>query len=1181
MTIKQRNLALGSWATGLPGLPAIHVALSVLLILFSCAAFTVGAHAQTSYGSVVGMVTDPTGAALVGAKVTLVNTGTAAVQKMVSGAGGNYTFVNLNAGTYTVTVSAHGFKAETVSGVDVKVGEATRVDAHLTVGETSESVTVSAAESDLHTDSATLEGVIEERQVQDAPLNGRNVNNLLDFVPGVNPGGGTQGNTMANGGSGNFQAGSQTQAIAYGNYQIGGAFSGQSLFYVDGVESNISENNVNTLVPTQDAVQEFRVATNNISAEFSGYGGGVIQFTTKSGTNQFHGSAYEYARNTVFNANDWFSNNAGIPRQPFHQNQYGANLGGPALKNKLFFFFSWERESVIASSPASFVVPTTAELSGDFSKLSTQLTNPVTGAIIPGNKVTNIDSAALNILQLETPNESKVNQNNGDFNGLNNFTASAPIVGYQSQYNVRVDGQFAKDNLFVRYTYWNPHNASSDPMGNKTGSGPTGNTTQEAVLGDTHTLNPTTIADIRLSYIENYNFQVPLSIGYDMSQINSNYGTIESNSEGKVGFLPALGISGESIGAEMSQLYWNNNVWAMNGSVSKILGRHTLKTGASWRQVLWTAYGNSGGLTLNAIPSFGGNALASFLQGVPSSTGIGSQETTHAFLHSYSFFFTDTYQVTPKLTATAGINWEQPGAYSEEHNLDTVFNPTAAVTVGGLSSITNPVNNNNVPLIGAQYWVGSQQYPDRREENLHWKLFSPRVGLAYRLNANTVVRSGYGISFFPPEIDQDGPQLNSQTRTQTTVSNTAGQTPVATVANPLPNGFNLPSATQTQAALNSVWGGGLWVREPNVPYAYSQQWNLDVEHSFKSNMTASVAYAGSKGTHLIIATPYTGSGLQRNQLPDQYDLLGSALTSQVVNPFAGIFGGATVNEGQLLEPYPQYPSGVLQQAPRYGSSTYHALQATFVRHFSHGGILQGAYTWGKIISDTDNTSAFQDGQGGSAVVQDNYNLKAEKSISEQSVASNLVINYGVDLPIGKGQLLGANLGTAANEIVGGWRIGGITTIKTGLPIALTSPANTLANNFNAGTPPFNLGAGIMRPNYTLGCNKKMSGSAHSVARANEWFNTSCFTNPLAFGFGNESRVDSMIKTDGVDNWDISLDKAFPITETVRLNFTSQFFDLFNHPQFAIPNTTLGGSFGQITHQVNPPREVQLALRLSF
>ena len=379
---------------------------------------------------------------------------------------------------------------------------------------------MNTAPSDLHTDSATLEGVIEGRQVEEAPLNGRNVNNLLDFVPGVTPGGGTQGSTMANGGSGNFQAGGQTQAIAYGNYQIGGAFSGQSLFFIDGMGQNVPENNVNALVPTQDAVQEFRVSTNNVSAEFGGYGGGVIQISTKSGTNNFHGNAYEYLRNTALDANDWFSNHDGLGKSPLHQHQYGANLGGPILKNKAFFFFSWEHESLKSASPTSATVPTTIELGGDFSSDPQIIYDPTTGKPFFQNKIPTgrIDTTALKILTLETPNESKVTQT--PF--TTNFFASAPIEGFQDQYNARVDYNLTKaDSLFARYTYWNPHNGTSDPFGTQTGAGPTGNTTQEGIIGDTHVFSPTTIADLRASYLENYNFQNPLSEGFSMSTINA------------------------------------------------------------------------------------------------------------------------------------------------------------------------------------------------------------------------------------------------------------------------------------------------------------------------------------------------------------------------------------------------------------------------------------------------------------------------------------------------------------------------------------------------------------------------------------------------------------------------------------------------------------------------------------
>jgi hypothetical protein len=1163
------------------GLDAFTAFLLVALVF--CAVGSTRVQAQTSYGTVVGTVTDSTGAHVLGAKVTLKNSGTNATAITTTGNGGNYNFINLNPGSYSVSVSQKGFKSSTIDQVDVQIGGATRVDVTLEVGNVAETVTVTGASSDLHTDSATLEGVIEGQQVLEAPLNGRDVNNLLDFVPGVTPGGGTQGNTMANGGSGNFQAGGQTQAIAYGNYQIGGAFSGQSLFFIDGVGSNIAENNVNTLVPTQDAVQEFRVSTNNVSAEFGGYGGGVIQISTKSGTNSFHGNAYEYFRNTDLDANDWFSNHESLGRSTLHQNQFGANIGGPALKNKLFFFFSWEHESVISASPGSWTVPTTAELNGDFSADPQIIYDPTTGKPFPGNSIAGrIDPTALTIAKLETPAESRVTQT--PF--TTNFYASAPIEGYQDQYNARVDASVGKDNLFARYTFWNPHNGISDPFGTKTGAGPTGNYTQEGVFGDNHIFNPTTVAELRLSYLENYNFQYPLSDGFDMSSISAAYGTIESESEDKEGLLPGLGIQGYGIGAELSQLYWNNNVWAINGSVTKILGKHTIKAGGNWRQVLWENYSNNQGLGINASPfytassptdSTTGNALASFLLGIPSSTGVSSVGTWHAFLHNYGLFIEDTFQATAKMTVTAGLRWEQPGSYAEEQNRDSVLQPNAGVTIGGLSSITDPVTGDSVPLTGQLAYVDSSQYSSRREEALHWKLFSPRLGFAYRVDPKTVVRSGYGISFFPAEMTADSPGASPINSANTSITNTIGQPLLATVANPLPNGINLATGARTQAGLDITLGNGVGGRIPSQAYGYSQQWNLALERALDHNSTATIAYAGSKGTHLILSQGYTGTGLNLNQLPDSYDSLGSALLTQVANPFFGIlqagttFGAATIAEGYLLTPHPQYQS-MNQAVPRLGDSSYNALQATYIRRFGHAGTLQGAFTWGKLLSNTDNTSAFQDGQGGIGVVQDNTNLKVEKSVSQQDLANSLVINYGADLPFGHGEAYLSHINGVANEIIGGWRVNGITTLRSGIPIALVAAGNGLSQ----------FGAGNIRPNYTAGCSKTAPGSPHSAARANEWFNTSCFTQPDHWSFGNEPRVDPSMKSEGEDNFDASINKSFDITEHTKLKFSTEIFDLFNHAQFAEPNTNLSSpAFGQIGHQTTLPRTIQFALRLSF
>lgn len=1185
-------------AVGTPAIPAatparrgsqgtrMALALAILLAAFLCAQ---PVRAQMSYGGVVGTVTDSTGAIVPGARVVLKNVQTGATQSAMTGTAGNFSFVNLIPDTYQVTVSKSGFKSVTQSGINVQVGGATQANVVLSVGNISQTVTVTASQAGLQTQSASLGGVVQGQQVLEAPLNGRNVNNLLDFVPGVVPGGGTQGSTMSNQGDG------QTQAIAYNNYQIGGGFSGQSIFYIDGMEQNIAENNVNPLVPTQDAVQEFRVSTNNVSPEFGGYGGGVVQIVTKSGTNQFHGNLYEYFRNTALDANDWFSNHDGLGKTPLHQNQYGANLGGPIVKNKAFFFFSWEHESLLSSHPSTATVPTTAELQGDFSSDPQTIYDPNTGQPFPGNVIpqNRIDPIALKILQLETPDESHVVQK--PF--TTNFVASAPTEGYQTQYNARVDiAPTSQDSLFARYVFWNPHNGSSDPFGTKTGLGPTGNYTQEAEVGENHVFNPTTIADVHFGYLENYNFQYILSHGFDMSTISPTYGNIQQESQNaSQGILPALGIQGYGVGAAQSTLYWNNNAWELNGSLTKILNRHTIKIGADWRQLLWEAYGYWT-YGLNATPFFTassssdqttGNALASFLLGIPSSTVASYGNTEHAFIHSYSFYAMDTYQASKKLTITAGLRWSQPGAFSEENSLDAVLQPDAAVTIGNLNSIQNPVNGQSQPLTGRAALENSAEYPHGRDELLHWKLFAPRLGLAYQITPQTVFRLGYGISYLPPDITQDGPQLSPINRANTTYTNTVGQPLIATVDNPLPNGFVKPGG-HTQAALDSLLGSGLWAGLPNVPYAYTQQWNAAVQRALGTNSSLTIAYAGAKGTHLVIASAYTGPGYNRNQLPDQYDSLGTQLLKQVQNPFYGILpstsvvGGQAVQQGYLLEPHPQYPDGMLQQNARYGSSTYNALQMQYTLHMRHDGIVQVAYTYSKLLSDTDNTSSFLDGQGAQGLPQDNYNLKVEKSLSMQDITNNLVIDYGVDLPFGRGQLYLANAGRLVNSIIGGWRINGITIFRSGTPIAFTAPPNILSQ-FGGGTAPFGPGqSGIIRPDYVAGCNKSAPGSAHSSQRANEWFNTACFTQPGEFAFGNEQRVDPTIRGDRQANFDTVFSKYFDLPKNAKFKFSAEVFNLFNHPQFGLPNSEAGiPGFGEVTSQINLPRTAQFEGRITF
>jgi hypothetical protein len=1205
---------------------------SVVLALAAIVGLTgPSVRAQTSFGTVVGTVTDASGAEIPGAQVTLTNNDTNATLTAKTGSGGNYSFLNLLPGSYKVTVSNPGFKGFTQTPVDVQIGGTARVNAALTVGNVTETVTVAESTvTQLDTDTSSLGGVVEGEHVVESPLNGRDVNNLLDFIPGVVPGPYTQGSTFANGGSGNFQAGGQTQAISYGDYQIGGGFSGQSIFFIDGVMSNIPENNVNSLVPTQDSVQEFRVSTNNVTAEFGGFAGGVVQISTKQGTNKFHGAAYEYFRNTVLDANDYFSNRAGLPRSPLHQNQFGGNVGGPLIKDKLFFFFSFERETLTSGGLDTTTVPTTAEIQGNFSALTAgaiSATNPTgqilynasTGVPYTCNGVANvicptqIDAVAQKIIQLESPTPT-----NGNLN--NNYIAVAPIEGSQNQYDARVDYNVTKkDQVFLKYTFWNPHNGPSDPLHNNTGAGPTGNTTTEAVAGDNHLFNANTFADLRLSYLENYNYQVPLSNGFNQGSIDANYGTLQSEQvNNHQGLLPGLGV-GYGIGAELSQLYWLNTAYSINGSITRVEGRHTVKVGGIGRQIEWTGFGNNQGLGLSASSSFTscptascgaalngatGNALASFLLGIPSSVGITEVGTTRAFLHSYGFYGVDTWQVSSKLTLNLGVRWEQPGSYSEVNNLDTVLLPNLAT---GLPSYTNPVTGVTSPTVGGLALVASPQYAPRREESLHWKLFSPREGFDYRIDDKTVWRGGYGINFLPAELTADGPGSSSINASGTGINNTVGQALLTTVDNPFPNGINVPVG-RSQAALTQLLGQGVGSRIPNQAYGYAQQYNMGFERSLDKRSVLTVSYAGAKGTHLVLSQGYTGTGLNLDQLPDQYDAIGgtpastvngvttpgTGLFKQVPNPYSGLIsnanqlGGTTILEGLLLKPYPQY-TGLTQAVPRYGASSYNALQVTYKRTFVDNGILQVAYTYAKLLSNTDNTSSFDDDQGGQGVVQDNTNLRNEWSLSLQDLTHNLVINYGLDLPFGRGQQFLNHSSGLVNGLVGGWRLAGITVFHSGVPVAIQTGGNDYTNYLGE------FGAGPIRPNQVGGCHKNVGGSEQQ--KAADWFNRACFTLPGAFAFGNETRVDDKIRTAGEANFDLSASKVFKVYANVKGKISVEAFNLFNRSQFAAPDTGVtdgsivtnpttgavlyGSNFGVVTRQANPPRQLQLAARFSF
>ena len=1169
--------------------------LPILVALFAAAVLCTNAGAQVRFGSVVGSVADASGATVSGATIKLTNLGTNETRTMQSSSAGTYSFPNLIAGMYRVEVQTQGFKQFIQDNVEVQVDVATRVDAKLQVGNVTESVLVTTEAPPLQTDSASLGTTISQTEVESIPLSGRNVNNMLTLVPGVVAQGGTYGNAVSN-----QAGGARTNAIGFGNYAIGGGFGNQSSFYIDGVASNAPAGNLNSLIPTQDMVQEFRVVTNNVGAEYGSYAGGIINLTTKSGTNKFHGTAYEYLRNKVLNANDYFSNQAGLARVPLIQNQFGGTFGGPIVKDKTFFFFGFEREVLKTGTLVTNTVPTPAELAGDF-------TAPGLPAIYdhsqPGdpqfqcNGVLNLicpnrlDSSALALFAKSYPGPKQ--------SGItNNYITQMATGGINAQYNARVDHRFSDKNaLFARYAYWKADSNAYDAWGTHTsGQGHTGIYTHSAILGDTHAFNPSTILDLRLSYLRVFQHEFPDSQGVDLSQFGSGWAGLAGQLVAPANF-PAMsfndnsGVTGSNgIG---SQLFWHQNVYGLSGSLTKILGRHQLKFGGFLRHVQWISDPENGVLTLNFdqgatadTSGAGGSAVASALLGV-----IGAQGTqvapgmiggSRAYFTSYAFFVDDTFQATRKLTITAGLRWEQPSVFSEANNNDTVFLPKQASPLG---SFLNPVTGQTQQLIGNVALVNSPSWHSQREDYLHWKLFSPRLGLAYRLTDKTVLRGAYGISYPPSTLSQDGPNLSPVNLAP------ASGGPTATVANPFPNG--LPTPLRRNATPGDFYGQGIFaMRTPGDKMPYVQQWNAAVERQIGKDASLTVAYAGSRGTHLLLQGWATVSNFNQNQLPDQYFSMGpAALLAQVPNPFFGIIttpgplSGPTVATGQLLLPFPQYQR-VLFLDPHRGTSNYRSLQTSFMKRFGSKGILSVAYTWSRLMSNTDSSSAFLDEGfifGGST--QDNNHLDHEYSLSSYDIPQNLSIGYGVDLPFGRNKHFLSDAKGALNAVVGGWRVNGITAIRSGVPISSYQffPGSALSQ-LGGGQGYFGAQGLWMRPDLVAGCDLKVSGSRQHRA-ADGWFNTACFQ-PVDTGsevrFGNAPRNIDTVRMDHMNNWDFSISKRNDITESVYLQFTAEFFNAFNHVRFGAPNEQVGTpNFGIVTSQVNPPRAIQFGLRVGF
>jgi hypothetical protein len=1156
--------------------------------------------AQSTFGSILGTVTDQSGAAIPGVAVTLTSLGTQVQQRAQSDAIGNYQFLNLQPSSYSVDFEKSGFDHLKRTTITVTVQAAVRVDATLQVGSVNQTVDVTAQAAIIETQPGAVSQLVEGKQVQQMPLNGRNSFNLLELSPGVVPQGSVVGNPL-----GNQAGGVYTNNTGFGNYQIGGGMSNESAFYLDGVPLNTTYINSPGLVPTQDAIQEFRVDTNAVSAEFGRFAGGVVNLASKGGTNQFHGTAYEYVRNKVLNANNFFNDRTGTPTPSFTQNQYGAAIGGPIHKDKLFTFFSWENFSFRTGDPILSVVPTGAMLSGDFSALcptydgngnctspnGTQLYDPLTTCGINGapacpsgrtpgrlpfanNKIPagRFDSASK---QYSTyygpPNRQGIVSSAGL--PSQNFATNISLGGNSSQYTNRFDwAPNDAQRIFARYTYWSGTSLPADPFHTHFGGLYSYTGSQNFVIGDTVTVSPKTVADFRLSYLRATNGFSPEQLGANLSNYGSAWTSLASQITLDVAPLASNGFYGFNMVYNRAIA----NDYFLSGSLIRILGRHTLKIGGEARRNEWnfaqttTAAGTytfDQGFTsqltaTGAQVAQTGYSGASFFIGNPVSGTVGSVAFTDAIEWYLGAYIQDTFQVNRKLTITAGGRWEFPEAFTEHDNRLTVMLPNAADPLSKQTGLN---------LTGQLALVDTPAYPARQLIDNRFDLFSPRVNIAYNLTPKMSVRSGYGISYIPPDMvnySESPFQSPVNAATSTMVSSVGGTNevyPSATFSNPFPTGL-IPPIGHNPSQLTVFEGQSVISPIPNEHYGYAQQWDLDIQTQLLPSLMAEAGYAGSKGSHLSYST------LQLNQIPDGDLAMGAALNTQVTNPFyglisSGLLAGKTVSQAQLLRPHPQF-QGFSDTAAEHGDSHWDALETRVVKRFQTGGVITGSYTWGKLISNTETLTSWLENHG-AAGVQDWNNLRGEKSLASFNVANRLVASYVLDLPFGTNHRFLSKVNPAFNRVVGGWSVNGITILQSGYPLALTTSTNQTDSQ-----------GGGSRPNVVAGQSKAIGGPAQN--RLSKWFNTGAFATPAAFTFGNESRTDSSLKDDGVANWDFTLDKNTAITEKLNFEFKTEVFNLFNRVQFADPGTSVGSAtYGIVSSQLGNPRLIQFSGRFNF
>jgi outer membrane receptor protein involved in Fe transport len=1148
--------------------------------------------AQTATGSISGSVRDPSGGAVVNAQVNAINVATNEPRTTITNNLGYYTFPLLPPATYRLEARAPGFKRFVRDNIKLDVALALTADVPLEIGDASESVTVSAEAVALESETSSLGHIMENQRILNLPLNGRNSYGFAALVPGV-------------------RASAGFSQVAYGMYNdqfvsINGSRPNQNSFLLDGGANSEPAFNGPGIFPSVDSVQEYKVQTNNFSAEFSHAAGGVINVVTKSGSNEFHGTLFEFLRNDKLTANDFFVNRAGQARSTYRFNQFGGTVGGPVIlpglyhgKDRTFFFVSYEGLRWISGLTAAGTMPTDLQRAGDFSRtfnqagqlvtiydpLATQpdpsrpgqfVRSPFSGNVIPQNR---IDPVAANILKYlphgNAPGDPVTQANNF----VSNF--SAPIT--KDTVSARVDHALSANHRFyARFTLNDtPHNrpaiygAALYP-----GTPVLGNdqlNQRSAVANYTGVLKPNFVLELSSSFIRYSIQRAGPALDFDPVQLGFP-GYFHQLQPSLRPCFPSVGISGLGVSIAVPDngggllgscgiLHDGYETFQEVGNFTYTHGAHTFKFGASFgADRLNTGRYGGAGSSYSFAPNFtqgpnplaasasAGVGFASFLLGNGSGSINSDGPGQNLLFRYYGFYFQDDWKITPKLTVNLGIRYDYDGPWTERYNRITDFD----------YNVPSPISVPGLPLRGGLVFPGTNGIP-RGQFNPDRNNFAPRLGFAYAVNTETVVRGGAGIFYAPITgggYNGAAVPISGFQATTTWVGTLDNVTPNYPLSNPFPLGFQ--RATGSSLGLATLIGQAVTGMDRTRTTPYAEQWNFDIQRTLPVRLLLDVAYAGSRGLHLF-------GNLNVNQLPNQLLSLGTSLGQLAPNPFYGLISTGTlspaqVQVSQLLRPYPQFTAVTIGNTS-YGASTYHALQAKLERRFSNGFSLLIAYTYSKIMDDVGATTTGFPGENfGVDAIQDYNNRRNERAPADFDSTHYFAVNSVYELPAGSGKkFLNHGIG---NTILGGWQLNGIAVFHSGFPLEMTTAVNNL----------FNYG-GTQRPNWS-GQDPTTSGSMSS--RINQYFNPAVFSQPAPYTFGNVARQLAILRSPGLANLDLSVFKNFPIHERLKLQFRAEAFNLMNHPQFGPPNTSIGTpSAGVISAVNNAPRNIQLALKLLF